>query len=120
MRLLFDHNVPAPLRRLLTGYDISLAGELGWQRLTNGELLAAAEQAGFDVLLTADQNLRYQQNLSGRRIGIVILSTQTIGVLRENLPAVAAAIDGAGQGDYVELTLPRQQLQRRAPPAHRQ
>ena len=55
MRLLFDHNVPAPLRRLLTRYEIKLAGELCWHELTNGELLAAAEQAGFELLLTADQ-----------------------------------------------------------------
>ncbi len=66
MRLLFHHNVPAPLRRLLIRHEISLAAELGWHEMVNGELLAAAERVGFDVLLTADPNIRYQQNLANQ------------------------------------------------------
>ncbi len=117
MRLLFDHNVPAPLRRLMPRCDISFADECGWSELTNGDLLAAAEAAGFDALLTADRNLRHQQNLSGRHIGLVVLSTNHWPTLRDNAPQVLAAVEGAGGGQYVEVELPRPILLRRTPPS---
>ena len=117
MRLLFDHNVPAPLRRLISGYDTAFTDEWGWSELTNGDLLAAAEAAGFDVLLTADRNLRYQQNLNGRRIGLVVLSTNHWPTIRDNAPQVLAAVKGAGRGQYVEVELPRPTPLRRTPPA---
>ena len=75
MRILFDHSVPAPLRRYLTEHAVTEAIQLGWDRLSNGDLLTEAERAGFDVLLTADKNIRYQQNLTGRKIAIVELGT---------------------------------------------
>ena len=117
MRLLFDHYVPAPLRRLIPGHDMAFADERGWRELTNGDLLAAAEAAGFDVLLTADRNLRHQQNLSERHIGLVVLSTNHWPTIRDNAPRVLAAIEGAGRGRYVEVALPRSTLLRRPPPA---
>ena len=88
MRLLFDHNVPAPLRHLLPDHDIHLAGQVGWGELSNGRLLLAAEQAGFEMLITADKNLRYQQNLAGRKIAIVVLPTQHMATLREGIEQV--------------------------------
>lgn len=118
MRLLFDHNVPAPLRRLIPGHDTVFAEEQGWSELANGDLLAAAEAAGFDVLLTADRNLRHQQNLSGRRIGLVVLSTNHWPTIRDNAPHVFMAIEGVGRGRYVEVELPRPALLRRTPPAN--
>jgi hypothetical protein len=75
MLILFDHGVPAPLVPYLIGHAVVKARERGWDRLSNGDLLAEAERAGFDVFLTADKNIRYQQNLTGRRIAIVVLST---------------------------------------------
>src|SRR5260370_16694720 len=75
MLVLFDHSTPAPLTSYLIGHTVTEARDRGWDRLSNGDLLAEAERAGFDVLLTADKNIRYQQNLSGRRIAIVVLST---------------------------------------------
>ena len=75
MRILFDANTPAPLARSLRGHQVTRADELGWQGLENGELLDATEQAGFDILLTCDQNVRYQQNFEGRALAVVILST---------------------------------------------
>lgn len=66
MRILFDQGTPAPLRHALKEHAVTAAYELGWSELDNGELLAAAE-AEFDVLVTTDQNLRYQQRLAGRR-----------------------------------------------------
>jgi hypothetical protein len=99
--LLFDYNVPAPLRRLLTRYEIKLAGELCWHDLANGEL--AAEQAGFELLLIADQNIHYQQNLTGRRIALVVLSTNSWPDLEPHVLRIQQAIDWIGQGGYVEL-----------------
>lgn len=117
MRLLFDHNVPAPLRRLIPGHDIVFADERGWGGLTNGDLLAAAEAAGFDVLLTADRNLRHQQNLTGRRIGLIVLSTNHWPVIRDNAPRILAAVERAGRERYLEVDMPRPTLLRRPPPA---
>lgn len=74
-RVLLDHCVPRPFRNLLVQCAVSTAYEMGWAQLKNGELLDAAESAGFEVLITADQSLRHQQNLSGRRIAIVELPT---------------------------------------------
>lgn len=65
MKILFDANTPAPLARFLRGHEVVCADELGWQGLENGALLDVAEKAGFDMLLTCDQNVRYQQNLPG-------------------------------------------------------
>ena len=116
MRLLFDHSVPSPLRILLGGHDVSLARDRGWQELVNGALIASAEDAGFDVLVTCDKNWPYQQNLAGRCIAIVVLPTNAWPHLRAHAPAILAAIDGAGPGSYRELELPRPALVRRPPP----
>ena len=78
MRILFDHSTPAPLRRYLGGHEVTEAVELGWDRLANGELLAEAERAGFDMLLTADKNIRYQQNFTGRKIALVVLPRHSL------------------------------------------
>jgi hypothetical protein len=80
---------------------------LGWRELTNGDLLSAAEQAGFDVMLTADTNLRYQQNLSERRISIVVLSTNAWPSLRDHAEKIAEAVDAAMPGSYAEVSIPR-------------
>jgi len=78
MLILFDNSTPRGIARSLHGHLVTEARERGWDRLSNGELLKAAEQAGFDVLLTPDQNMRYQQNLTGRRIAIVVLGKRTL------------------------------------------
>lgn len=75
MRILFDKNVPYQLRRYLTDHEVRTAAEQGWARLVNGDLLKAAEEHGFTVMVTADQSLEYQQNLSGRRLALIVLST---------------------------------------------
>jgi hypothetical protein len=74
VKILFDADTPVPLARFLRGHEVVRADELGWQGLENGALLDAAEQAGFDLLLTCDQNVRYQQNFAGRKLALVILS----------------------------------------------
>ena len=74
MRILFDHGTPFPLRSSLSGHIITRTQDMGWDRLSNGELLTVAEQSGFEMLLTTDKNIRYQQNLAGRKIAIVVLA----------------------------------------------
>lgn len=73
MRILFDQGTPVPLRDSLTQHEVSTTYERGWSKLRNGELLDAAEREGFELLITTDSNLRYQQNLSARRLAIVVL-----------------------------------------------
>ncbi len=82
MRVLFDNNVPAPLRRHLVGHQVDTAKEMGWQELKNGDLLTAAEQDGFQVMVTGDKNLAYQQNLEGRTLALVVLPTIDWSVLK--------------------------------------
>ena len=83
MRILFDKNVPYPLLGYLAKHNVRTAEELGWARLVNGDLLRAAEDAGFGVMVTADQSLEYQQNLKGRKLALVVLSTNHTGVLKK-------------------------------------
>jgi len=66
MKILFDQGTPVPLRKLLPDHSIITAYERGWQTLENGDLIAAAEADGFDIIITTDQNLKYQQNLTDR------------------------------------------------------
>jgi hypothetical protein len=102
MRILFDHGTPAPLRRALTGHAVSTAYEMAWTELDNGALLKAAE-AHFDALITTDQNLRYQQNLSGRRLSILVLPTTSWPKIRIHEAQVVAAVNALRAGDVVAL-----------------
>jgi hypothetical protein len=95
MLILFDHSTPAPLSPFLTGHTVTRAKERGWERLTNGDLLAAAENAGFDLLLTADSSIKYQQNLSNRRIALVVLSSPQWPRVRLQIARIAAALNAA-------------------------
>ena len=106
MRILFDQGTPAPLRKFLPGHEMTTAHERGWGNLQNGDLLRAAEAAGFDAIITTDQNLRYQQNLSNRRLAIVVLLTTSWPAIRPHAASVAAAISQLGPGSYVELSFP--------------
>lgn len=106
MLVLFDHSTPAPLTSYLIGHTVTEARDRGWDRLSNGELLDEAERAGFDVLLTADKNIRHQQNLRGRRIAIVVLSTPRWPVVRSHIERIAAAVNAAAPGTYTEVNIP--------------
>jgi hypothetical protein len=107
MLIIFDQVTPVPIRRSLAGHTVRTASQQGWDKLQNGELLAAAEAAGFDILLTADKNLRYQQNLAGRRIALVVLSTPRWPLVRLHLDRVVVAINAATPGSYTEVDIPR-------------
>jgi hypothetical protein len=106
MLILFDHVTPRGIARFLPGHTVTRAKERGWDTLTNGNLLAEAERAGFDVLLTADKNMRYQQNLAGRRIALVVLSTPQWPRVRMHLETIAAAVNAATPGSYAEVDIP--------------
>ena len=103
MKILFDQGTPVPLRRHLPRHEVATAAEMDWSQLTNGELLAAATEAGFEVLVTTDQNLRYQQNLKDRRIAVVVLMTASWPRISKQADKVAAAIEGVRSGDYIEV-----------------
>jgi predicted nuclease of predicted toxin-antitoxin system len=108
LRILFDRNVPDRLRRYLPAHIVCTTAEQGWNRLTNGDLLKAAETERFDVLVTADQNLSYQQNLENRTLSLVVLGTNRLSLLEAQperiLPAVEAATAGSFQ--FIEYELP--------------
>jgi hypothetical protein len=116
-KVLFDVNVPRSASRFLTGHTVAFADQLGWRELTNGDLLSAAESEGFDIMLTADTNLRYQQNLVGRRIALVVLSTNAWPVIRDNPDPVVRAIHAATPGSYREVTFALRPKRRRPPPS---
>lgn len=103
MRILFDQGTPLPLRRLLLGHSVETAFEKGWATLDNGDLLSAAERASFELFVTTDQNLRYQQNLQSRRIAILVLPTTRWSQIRAHAPEIAAAVDVMAAGEYREL-----------------
>ncbi len=106
MRLLFDQGTPVPLRRVLGRHEVVTAYEQGWGTLQNGALLQAAEAAGFDAIVTTDQNLRYQQNLGGRRLAILVLLTTDWRLIRQFPGYVVQAIDALIPGAYHELAFP--------------
>lgn len=105
MRVLFDQGVPAPLRHALSGHQVETAYERGWSDLKNGELLAAAESGAFEVFITTDRSLRYQQNLDGRGLAIVVLLTTSWPRIRAAAGSVREAIDASKRGSYAELSI---------------
>jgi len=106
MRVLFDQATPVPIRPFLEGHIVSTAAHEGWDRLQNGELLDAAEAAGFDVLLTTDKNLGHQQNLAERQIAIIVLGKQQWPELRPHVRLVVGAVNAARPGTYIEVEIP--------------
>ena len=106
MKILFDQGTPVPLRRFLVGHEIFSAFELGWGTLQNGELLHAAEAEVFFAIVSTDQNLRYQQNLSARRLAVLVLMTTDWRLIRQYTDYVAQAVSQLAPGDYIELSFP--------------
>jgi hypothetical protein len=104
VKVLFDQGTPAPLRRSLVDHTVETAYERGWSVLQNGELIATAEAAGFDVFVTTDKNLKYQQNLKTRTLSIVVLLTTSWPRIQASLLAVLQAVNGAVPGGYIEVS----------------
>ena len=99
-RVGFDHVTLKGIAHALVGHTVTKAKDRGWDTLSNGNLLAAAEAAGFDVFVTADKNMRYQQNPAGRRIALVVLGTPQWPVVELQ---IAAAVTAATPGSYAEV-----------------
>lgn len=91
MRILFDKNVPVGVRRFLAGHEVRTFVEMQWHpQLENGELLKASEDSEFDVMVTSDQNIVYQQNLAGRKLALVVLGSNIWPIVREYRAAITA------------------------------
>ena len=107
MRILFDKNVPIGVRRFLPQHEVRTLSDMGWpDQLENGELLAAAEEAAFDVMVTSDQNIRHQQNLKGWRLALVVLGSNIWPVVREHGAEIAESVDAATFGGYLFVSMP--------------
>lgn len=106
MKILFDQGTPVPLRHALHGHDVATAYEMGWQELENGALLAAAEASSFDAILTTDKNIRHQQNLAGRNLAILVLSTTDWRRIGRHAGVVVAALEAVAIGDITDIVIP--------------
>jgi len=113
IRILLDQNAPLGLRRVLSSHEVIAARELGWATLTNGDLISAAEEAGFAILVTCDRNIPYQQNLAGRHIALIELSVGAWHAVRNHLDRIVEAINAAKPGSYSVVTIPPPTLRRR-------
>lgn len=107
-RVLLDENMPLGLARMLHEHDVQHVLRLGWDGVENGDLIAKAEQDGFEVIVTGDQNLRYQQNLRGRELAIVVLSTNRWIDIQRSSETVVEAVDRAEAGSFQEVEIKRQ------------
>jgi predicted nuclease of predicted toxin-antitoxin system len=106
VKILFDQGTPAPLREFLPSHEVLTAFELGWSTLKNGDLLAAAESAGFEVFVTTDINLRYQQNLTNRKIAIIVLKTTSWPRIKLTATQIVNAINQATENQFLEIDIP--------------
>ena len=106
MLVLFDNSTPRGIARSLENHTVKETRDQGWDTLRNGDLLNAAEAAGFDVLLTTDKNIRYQQNLDNRRIAIVVLGKGRWRLIKPLLAQIVAAVNVATPGSYTEVDIP--------------
>ena len=100
MKVLLDENLDHRLRKHLRSHDVFTSSFQGWNGLKNGKLLEAAEGDGFDVLITGDQTLYYEQNLAGRRLAIVALSSIEWRIIENHLAVIVRAVDSAIPGSF--------------------
>ena len=106
MKILLDECVPAQVRNALAGHEVATVQQQGWTGIKNGELLAAAESAAFDLFILADKNLRYQQNLTGRRLAILELWTNHRPTLERHFALIRATAESTTPGTYRSLETP--------------
>ncbi len=100
LRILFDKNVPYSLRRYLVGCVVRTAEDEGWGQITNGELIHASEQAGYELMVTCDQNIQYQQNLTGRKIAMVVLGSNIWPAMKPRVGGIVEAVNRAAPGSF--------------------
>jgi hypothetical protein len=106
MRILFDHSAPAPLIRFLEGHSVTTAKRAGWERLPDGNLLIAAEHAGFELFLTSDKRIVSQQNLKPLTIAVVVLGNPNWNIVQRYVRKIALAVNSAKPGTYTEVDIP--------------
>jgi hypothetical protein len=107
LRIVFDKNVPVGVRLFLSAYEVRTFVEMKWHpQLENGELLKTAEAAGFDVMVTADQNIKYQQNLEGRSLALVVMGSNIWPIVRDHRASILAVVAAATPGSYHFLEMP--------------
>ena len=115
MRILLDHSVPRPLKANLPGHDTDTAAERGWQELHNGDLLDRAESDGYDLLITADQQMPFQQNFARRKISVLIITTDSWPDLRQRRDNVNQAVNAEEFDQIRELDVQQAGLLRAYP-----
>jgi hypothetical protein len=101
-KILLDENLPQPLRHHLAGHEVTTVGFMGWSGAKNGALITLID-GSFDILITGDQNLRYQQNLSQRKVSIIELPATRLAALLPLIPQILAAIESSGNGSYTKI-----------------
>ena len=105
MRILFDQGTPAPLRRHLAGHSVDTAFERGWSNLHNSVLLDIAEADGYGLLVTTDQNLRYEQNLAGRQLSVLVLLSTSWPRIQLRIKYIRAMVNEVNPGDVREVPI---------------
>ena len=105
MRILLDHDIPRQLRRLLAGHQVDTAGEMGWNEMRNGRLLDHAEEEGYEAVITADQKMPYQQNIGGRRMGLIVLNTTRRQLIEARAGMVRRALETLEPGKIIEVSI---------------
>ena len=115
MKVVFDHNVPYKLRRLLPGHSIQTAHESGWSTLTNGVLLSTAEYSGFQVMVTCDQGIYYQQNLKSRRLSLVVLTSNYAPSVQAAASEILAAVNSSFPGSFQVIQIAPRFVKRPTP-----
>jgi hypothetical protein len=108
MKILFDNGTPNAMAPSLIGHEVTFARQIGWEELENGELIQRAEKAGYELLLSTDKNIRYQQNLSGRKIALIVLGNSQWPMVRLHLDRIVAAVNACTPGSYTEVEIPFQ------------
>ena len=106
MKILFDHNTPRRLRQYLPEHSVDTAREKGWAEVSNGNLLAQAERDGYDVLITADQSMRHQQNIAQRRVGVVVLLSNRWADVQLRVEDIRNALEGIQPSELREVPIP--------------
>ena len=105
MKILFDQGTPRPLREHLHGHTVDTAAGRGWSGLGNGDLVEEAEQEGYEVLITTDQNMRYQQNLIDKRLAIVVLLSTAWPYVQPRIEEIRTVLDEIRPGELREVQI---------------
>lgn len=105
VKILFDHGTPAPLRRHLDQHSVDRCAEKGWNLLENGELIRRAEEEGYEVMVTTDQKMRFQQNLAHAKLAFVVLKNPAWWRVRQRVEQIQEAIERAEPGQVIEVPI---------------